>query len=66
MGLSPFQSPLSVGHLPQMRQAIFGMRIEQSNRRICPYKMLREGRFGDGLLSCSMEERVRSERTSMN
>ena len=54
MGLSPFlcdgvvefprQPPLSFGHLPQMRQVKFGMRIEQLDRRIW-------GRLGDGLLS---------------
>jgi hypothetical protein len=28
--------PLSVGHLPQIRQEKFWLRIEQLNRRICP------------------------------
>lgn len=51
MELSPFQPPLSVGHLPQMRQVKFGMRSGQLNRRICPYRMLREGRLGDGSFS---------------
>jgi len=43
-GVLSFQDnpPLSFGHLPQMRQVKFGLRIEYLNRRIW-------GRFGDGL-----------------
>ena len=49
--------PLSVGHLPQIRQWKVGMKIENLNRRICPLRftagVLREGRLGDGLFTAT-------------
>lgn len=39
----PSQPPLSFGHLPQMRQVIFGLRNEYLNRRI--WGRLRDGYF---------------------
>ena len=43
VGLPP---PLSFGHLPQIRQVKFGLRIEQLNHRIW-------GRLGDGHFSAN-------------
>jgi len=42
------EPPLSVGHLPQMRQQKLGSRIEQLNRRIW-------GRLRDGLFSAKWD-----------
>jgi len=63
MGLSPIlcngvvefaaNPPLSVGHLPQIRQVKVGLRSEQLNRRIW-------GRLGDGLFSVN-DKRSRAE-----